>query len=119
RHFKTGLASSSPMELIQTVVGHLGIRPYFQAFYSAENEAYGKPHPAVYLACAQELGSSPLQCIAFEDSITGLIAAKAARMKTVAVPEAHRRSDPRYVLADMRLSSLKEFTESSLHLLES
>ena len=118
RDFKIGLASSSPMALIISVLEHIHIRSYFQAVYSAEYEDYGKPHPAVYLACARELGSKPLECIVFEDSVTGLIAAKAARMKTVAVPEAHRRSDPRYVLADMRLDSLKAFTEKSLHELE-
>lgn len=114
RDFKIGLASSSPMALIMSVLEHVGVRSYFHALYSAEYEDYGKPHPAVYLACARELGSKPIDCIVFEDSVTGLIAAKAARMKTVAVPESHRRGDPRYVLADMRLDSLKEFTDKSL-----
>jgi sugar-phosphatase len=116
--FKIGLASSSPMALIRSVLEHLQIRRYFQAVYSAEFETHGKPHPAVYLACAEELNSYPMECIVFEDSITGLIAAKAARMKTVVVPEAHRRGDPRYVLADMQLNSLSEFNENSIKLLE-
>jgi sugar-phosphatase len=118
RGFRIGLASSSPMALIRSVLQHLGIRSYFQAVYSAEFESYGKPHPAVYLACARELESRPLECIVFEDSITGLIAAKAARMKTVAVPEAHRRSDPRYVLADLTLDSLRDFTQEDLSRLQ-
>jgi sugar-phosphatase len=118
RNFKIGLASSSPMALIRSVLDHLHIKTYFQAVYSAEHEEYGKPHPAVYLACARELHSQPYECIVFEDSVTGLIAAKAARMKTVAVPEAHRRGDPRYVLADLTLNSLNEFDAGSLALLE-
>jgi sugar-phosphatase len=118
-HFKIGLASSSPMILIMQVLDYLHIREYFQAIYSAEHEAYGKPHPGVYLACAKELNSVSAECIVFEDSVTGLIAAKAARMKTIAVPEAHRRGDPRYVLADMQLDSLREFTEERLKELES
>jgi sugar-phosphatase len=118
RGFKIGLASSSPMTLIQAVLKYLHITAYFQAVYSAEHEEYGKPHPAVYLACARELGSQPGECIVFEDSVTGLIAAKAARMKTVAVPEAHRRDDPRYVLADLKLNSLSEFDTASLAQLE-
>lgn len=117
RDFKIGLASSSPMMLILSVLEHLKIKNFFQAIYSAEHEDYGKPHPAVYLSCARELDSSPLQCIVFEDSVTGLIAAKAARMKTVAVPEAHKRSDPRYVLADLTLRSLADFTEENLNFL--
>lgn len=118
RHFKIGLASSSPMVLILSVLEYLKVKKFFQAIYSAEHEDYGKPHPAVYLSCAKELGSSPLQCLVFEDSITGLIAAKAAKMKTVAVPEAHNRHDPRYSLADIKLDSLNEFTQESLDLLQ-
>lgn len=115
QNFKVGLASSSPMRLIQSVLDHLNIRDAFHAVSSAEFEAYGKPHPAVYLACAQELGSDPLSCIAFEDSITGMIAGKAARMKVVVVPEIHRRGDQRFALADMQLNSLLEFNEEKLN----
>lgn len=114
KDFSIGLASSSPMRLIESVLEHLDIKPYFHAVYSAEFELYGKPHPAVYLACAQELNSSPLQCLAFEDSVTGMIAAKAARMKTVVVPEAHKRNDKRYALADLQLDSLLEFNDGHL-----
>ncbi|WP_291913501.1 hexitol phosphatase HxpB [Chitinophaga sp. CB10] len=114
RKFKIGLASSSPKRLIDAVIAHLGIRDYFQAVTSAEFEDYGKPHPAVYLACAKALGSSPLECIAFEDSVTGMTAAKAARMITVVVPEPHNRQDPRYALANLRLNSLLEFNDAKL-----
>lgn len=114
RQFKIGLASSSPMRVIQSVLKHLDIKEYFDAVYSAEHESYGKPHPAVYLSCADELISSPSECIVFEDSVNGMIAGKAARMKVVAVPEPHNRKDPRYSLADLQLKSLRDFTEEKL-----
>lgn len=114
RNFKMGLASSSPMQLIQSALNHLGIRESFDAVISAEFEPYGKPHPAVYLACARELDSDPLSCLAFEDSVTGMTAAKAARMKVVVVPEAHKRNDKRFGLADMQLGSLLEFNDMLL-----
>ncbi|MGX5817619.1 hexitol phosphatase HxpB [Chitinophaga lutea] len=118
RGYKTGLASSSPMRLIQSVLDHLDIRNQFHAVISAEFEPYGKPHPAVYLACAQELNSSPLECLAFEDSVTGLVAAKAARMKAVAVPEPHKRHDRRFGLADLQLNSLLDFQAHHLSEIE-
>ena len=108
---KMGLASSSPMRLIKASLQRFQLESYFDGLYSAEREAYGKPHPAVYLSCARELGASPLSCLAFEDSINGMIAAKAARMKVVAVPEPHNDANPKYVLADLQLSSLTDFTE--------
>jgi mannitol-1-/sugar-/sorbitol-6-/2-deoxyglucose-6-phosphatase len=106
-----GLASSSPLRLIQPALDHFRLTPYFEVIHSAEGEAYGKPHPAVYLSCAARLGVPPITCLAFEDSVNGLVAAKAARMKVVAVPEAHNRSNPKYLLADLRLDSLSEFGE--------
>ncbi|WP_341843186.1 hexitol phosphatase HxpB [Chitinophaga caseinilytica] len=119
RNYRIGLASSSPSRLIQSVLDHLDIRPYFDAVSSAEFEPYGKPHPAVYLACAEALNTHPLNCLAFEDSVTGMIAAKAARMKVVVVPEAHKRTEPRFVLADMQLPSLLAFGEAELEKLSS
>lgn len=114
KNFKLGLASSSPMRLIRSALKHMGIEDRFQAITSAEFESHGKPHPAVYLACAKALGSTPLECIAFEDSVTGMTAAKAARMKVVVVPEAHNRNNKRYALADVQLNSLLDFNDEVL-----
>jgi sugar-phosphatase len=119
QNVKMGLASSSPPGFIHLVLDYFGLKPYFQAIASAGEELYGKPHPAVYLSCAQQLASNPLQCLAFEDSINGMIAAKAARMKVVAVPEVHNQQNPKYVLADLKLRKLSDFTTMHLEHLNS
>lgn len=106
---RIGLATSSPSELINVVVNKLNIRSYFSAFSSAEHLPFGKPHPQVYLDCAASLGVAPTQCICFEDSFNGLIAAKAARMKCVAIPAPEFRDQPRFQAADLILNSLAEF----------
>lgn len=108
---RVALASSSPMSLISHTLQTLGIRDQFDIVRSAEHEAHGKPHPAVYLSTAAELGISPLRCLAFEDSMTGVIAAKAARMVCVAVPDPTQRNDPRFTVADLTLDSLEQFDE--------
>ncbi len=112
KSIKIGLASSSPLQFIHFILQHFHLKSYFHAISSAEHEPYGKPHPAVYLSCARQLNSNPLQCLAFEDSINGMIAAKAARMKVVVVPEEYNRTNPRYVLADKQLESLLQFTDA-------
>lgn len=109
RGIKMGLASSSPVRVIVPALNHFGLTPYFEVVHSAEHEVYGKPHPAVYISCAEKLGTPPFHCLAFEDSINGMVAAKAARMKAVVVPEAHNRTNPRYALADLQLDSLEAF----------
>jgi sugar-phosphatase len=106
---KIGLATSSPLALIDVVVDKLGIRDYFSAFNSAENLVHGKPHPQVYLDCASALGVEPVSCVCFEDSFHGMIAAKAARMKCVVVPLPAFRDQPRFQAADLLLHSLEDF----------
>ena len=105
-----GLASSSSMRLIRAVLEKFGWEKEFDVVHSAESEEFGKPHPAVFLATARRLGAAPTDCAVIEDSFHGLIAAKAARMKTIIVPSTTSVDDPRFVIADVRLRSLKEFS---------
>lgn len=114
RNFKIGLATSSPQALIDVVIKMTGTKSLIQATASAEDLQYGKPHPQVYLNCAEKLQSSPLQCVCFEDSFNGMIAVKAARMKCVIVPEHTQYSLPRWTAADLQISSLQNF--NALHL---
>lgn len=88
QEFNIGLATSSPRELVDVVIGMLGLQNRFQAISSADKLAFGKPHPEVYLDCASKLSVPAIQCICFEDSFNGMIAAKAANMKCVIVPAA-------------------------------
>jgi mannitol-1-/sugar-/sorbitol-6-/2-deoxyglucose-6-phosphatase len=111
---KTALASSSSKFLIQTVLDHFDLEKEFQLFCSAEDDPYGKPHPAVFLRTAFQLEVPPTACVVLEDSITGLLAAKSARMRAIAVPNAHNFRDPRFVIADVRLDSLAELSPSLL-----
>jgi HAD superfamily hydrolase (TIGR01509 family) len=117
RGYKIGLATSSPMRVADTVTKMLGIDPYLQAKTSAEKLDYGKPHPQVYLDCAKALSSSPLECICFEDSVNGMIAVKAARMKCVVVPTYSQQKDEKWSVADLKVSSLKNFSELHINLL--
>lgn len=107
-----GVATSSPDVHITAVMQALGLEGVFRVLYSADQESFGKPHPGVYLSTAKRLGVEPEQCLAIEDSVNGVIAAKAARMKCVAVPEALLQTDPRFSIADLRLTSLRGFGEN-------
>lgn len=108
-NYKIGLASSSPQRMIDALVDHFGLSGYFDNISSADVVAMGKPHPGVFLHCAEALGSKPIECVVLEDSVNGMIAGKAARMKVIAVPDALHFDDPRFSLADAKLQSLKDF----------
>ncbi len=113
------LASSSSPEVIDRVLNRLDIKQEFNVIYSAEYEDYGKPHPAVYLSTAKKMDTLPVNCLAIEDSLAGLIAAKSARMRTLVIPEQHHKNDPQFSIADIRLESLEDFSGSHWELLNS
>jgi len=86
RGIRLAIASSSEREW---VVGHLagiGLRGYFEAIACAEDVESTKPAPDLYEAALEALNVSPAQAIAFEDSVHGVAAAKAAGLFCVAVP---------------------------------
>jgi sugar-phosphatase len=107
--YKIALASSSAMSLINVVVDKLNIRHYFDLLVSAEFEPYGKPHPSVFITTANMLNVMPTECLVFEDSVNGMIAAKAARMKCIVIPEAEKQNEPYWQLANQKLKTLEEF----------
>ncbi|CAN5764520.1 hexitol phosphatase HxpB [soil metagenome] len=115
KNLAIGLASSSPLHLIRDLMQHYGLLEQFSVICSAESESHGKPHPAVFIKAAQELGIEPQNCLVLEDSFNGLIAAKAAQMKCIAVPEKGSFHQTRFDIADLKLSSLKEFSEEMWH----
>jgi sugar-phosphatase len=117
RKLKIGLASTSPIRIIHTVLDKLSIRDYFEMLHSAEFEEYGKPHPAVFINGAKKMGVEPHSCFVFEDSFNGLIAAKAARMKTIVIPDKHYHHLSKFDIADFKLNSLLEFNDSHLEVL--
>jgi sugar-phosphatase len=103
---RIGMATASDADLIEAMLDVLGERDAFHHIQSASDLEHKKPHPQVYLVCADALGVDPAHCLALEDSIPGLISAKAAGMRAVAVPDPAIAEDPRLSIADARLSTL-------------
>jgi mannitol-1-/sugar-/sorbitol-6-/2-deoxyglucose-6-phosphatase len=114
RKFNIGLATSSPMELVEAMITRTGLKGAFSVITSAAELPYGKPHPEVYINCAALLGSHPLECLCLEDSFNGMIAAKAARMKCIVVPEASVFNQEKWHAADLKLTSLAQLNAETL-----
>lgn len=108
------IASSSPQALINAVVDVLEIREHFHHIYSAQYEKYGKPHPGVFISVAEHLKVDPRDCLVFEDSPSGVLAAKSAKMKCVAVPEEAYKENKFIRAADVILDSLEDFDKTTL-----
>ncbi len=87
RGARLAVASSSPRRLIDAVVRRFALAERFAVVHSGEDEAVGKPDPAIFLTTAGLLQVAPEACVVFEDSAAGVVAAKGAGMACVAVPE--------------------------------
>ncbi len=108
KNIKIGLATSSSNQLMEAVLEKLKLKNTFKSSISAENMEYGKPHPEVFLSCASQLQISPLECIVIEDSINGVIAAKAAFMSVIALPEHENINNHKFSIADYKLNNMQE-----------
>ena len=108
---KLGLATSSDRSLIDASLEALDLSTAFDHLQSGSELEHTKPHPLVYLVTAEKLEIPPAECLALEDSLPGLMAAKAAGMKTVAVPEPRLFGDPGYDIADVTIETLKELND--------
>lgn len=82
-----GIASSSPVVLIEAAIEELGIGDVVSAHVSTEQVERGKPAPDGYLRCCELLGVDPTKCLAIEDSTAGIRSALAAGMAVVAIPQ--------------------------------
>ena len=85
------IASTAPSGWVVRALDELQLAPTFDAIVTGDQVERGKPAPDVYLEAARRLDTAPEQCVAIEDSAPGVASAKAAGMKTVAIPHALSR----------------------------
>jgi beta-phosphoglucomutase-like phosphatase (HAD superfamily) len=88
------IASGARREEIEAILQAGGLRDPFRAIVGADDVARGKPDPEPYLTAAERLrphapGLRAEDCVAFEDSVPGILAARTAGMKVVAVTNSY------------------------------
>ncbi len=110
---KLGVASNSGHGHVDHHLARLGLLNAFDFVACREDVTVPKPEPEIYRLVLQKLGVTGTHTVAFEDSLTGLTAARRAGLRTVAVPNratAHHAFDE----ADWLVSSLSEVTLNEL-----
>ena len=118
KQLPVALASCSTHAHIDAAMDKHGLKHYFNLVVSAANGMPGKPHPEVYLETARQLGVDPTNCLAIEDSFYGVISAKAARMKVLAMPDPHEYDQIRFAVADIKIRSLAEINDAMFEKLQ-
>ena len=107
------LASSSNKQVIDRVMQASGWGEVFQAWVSSEEVGRGKPAPDVFLEAALRLDADPADAAGIEDSNNGILAARAAGLRVIAIPN-HEFPPSAEALAAAHavLGSLDELTPS-------
>jgi len=82
---KVGLASNAEPANIDFVLEGAGLRHRFEVVVDGHQVSRAKPFPDIYQRAAELLGTTPEHCVIFEDSPTGIQAARSAGAKVVAV----------------------------------
>lgn len=93
RGIPAAITSSAPLDRIEAYLAPHGLYTRFQAVCSARQVAQGKPAPDIYLFGAKSLGVDPKNCIALEDSPTGIAAAFQAGCLSILIPDQDDPSD--------------------------
>jgi len=92
-NLKTGVATSAHFLNLELIAGKLNLYPHFESTFASEHVIKHKPDPEVYLKSASKLEVDAERCVVFEDSFSGVMAAKNAGMKVVGVLSSHKKSE--------------------------
>jgi len=106
---KIGLASSSSFRWVSSHLYSLNIFDYFECIKTSDDVEKVKPDPSLYLQTAECLGLSVDECLVFEDSANGALAAKRAGMECVIVPNEMTHSMD-FCAVEHRLDSMTDMS---------
>lgn len=110
-HYRCGLASGSPTEIIKEVLRLTGLDQIFEVMIYGDSIPHGKPAPDIYLEAMRQLGVTPDVSVGIEDSANGIRALKAAGMYAIAAPSpAFPLPEDILALCDAKIDDLTEFS---------
>ncbi|MCL1838210.1 MAG: HAD family phosphatase [Propionibacteriaceae bacterium] len=98
------VVSNSPRPMVVDTLIRGKLDHYFPILITAEDVTNRKPAPDIYLKACAALNVAPVQAVAFEDSLTGVTAAKRAGLYVIAVPT----FDDKALDADLVVPSLAD-----------
>jgi beta-phosphoglucomutase len=110
--FRQAIGSSAPRANLDLILRLTGTERFFEAVVSMEDIQRGKPDPQVFQVAAERLGMPAGRCVVIEDAVAGVQAAKAGRMKCIAVQFAGEHSESALAKAgaDLVVASLEQVT---------
>lgn len=108
---RVGLASNSSRQMVDVALASAGLGNAFEVIVTADDVAQAKPAPDIYLRASSLLGVAPSEALALEDTTPGILAAKAAGLACIAVPQF---AETDVAAADRVVGSLEELLAADL-----
>ena len=105
------IASSSPLDAIEKHLSAVDLLHRFRKVCSAHSIPNGKPAPDIYLVAAAELGLKPEECLALEDSPTGILSAYRAGCLPVMIPDLDQPGEDTEKLLFAKADSLTDILD--------
>ena len=108
RGLKVAVGTAGDIHNVNFALGHLQLDPPPHAIARGDEGFKGKPEPAIFLAAAERLGTTPNRCIVFEDAPLGIEAARRAGMRAVAVCTGHSAAE---LAGPHVIAAVRDYTE--------
>lgn len=108
------ITSSAVRSSIEEILERLAIRGAFATIVDGSEVVHGKPDPEAYLVTARKLGVRPGECVVFEDSNVGVVAAKRAGMYCIAVRNPRAQTMQDLSAADVVIDTMAALDLSAL-----
>ena len=89
RKMPMAVASNAEAANVVFVLQATGLGRYFRTALDGSQVKHAKPHPEIYLRAAEQLGKAPADCVVFEDSFSGVEAARSAGMRVIGILSTH------------------------------
>lgn len=92
-NYLIAVATATDRERAECYLKKAGVYEYFDSVICGDMVKNGKPEPDIYLTATAELGLSPEECVAFEDSPNGIKSAYSAGCKVIMIPDLTQPDD--------------------------
>lgn len=87
------LTSSSTCQEVELILNHFGVRSLFEVVITGDGIIKGKPDPEPYLTTLHKINEKSKNCLVIEDTKSGVLSAKAAGLKCLAITTTHDKED--------------------------
>ncbi|MGZ4858969.1 MAG: HAD family hydrolase [Candidatus Angelobacter sp.] len=104
----SAVATSGGRRRVEQALEKFNLRNRFRAVVTGDDVARGKPDPSLFLLAARALQVQPDRLLACEDAVAGVIAAKTAGMKCLAIAANGRGSLLKEAGADLVVVDFKK-----------